>query len=297
MVELESTAAFSLLGGPLHQLGRRLGLVRGGTDTVPLGLTIGLGLWLVILSLSFIQGIAGKLFALDLIAGHARFLVVIPLFFVCESWVDPQMTVSVHSIVQSGVVPPNLLPALDAEVARNNRWKDAWWPDAACFLAAAVPAITRSRLQTFGGSGTYDPSRTALANLVYFYVGLTVFRFLLFRWVWKLGLWGWFLWRVSRLDLHLLASHPDPDGGLGSRQGVHERFTPLIAAISVFGSAALAEAISMGKLTATGVYPWLASVLLVGAVLFLGRCWSSPTSWWQDAPKRWMSIWTSPHAT
>ena len=261
---------FSLLGGPLHQLGCRLGLVRGGTNTVLLGLIIGVGLWLIILVLGFIQGITGRLFTLDLIGGHARFLVVIPLFFMCESWVDPRMGAFVHGIVQSGIVPPKVLPVLDAEVARTGRWKDAWWPEAVCLLAAIVPAITRAKLQSFGQSGTYDPTRTALADLVYFYVGLTVFRFLLFRWVWKLALWGWFLWRVSRLDLHLLPSHPDREGGLGSLQGVHERFTPLIVAISVFESASLAEAISLGQLTFTGVYPWLASVLLVDGVLFLG---------------------------
>ena len=32
---------FSLLGGPLHRLGVRLGLVRGGTNSLPLGLALG----------------------------------------------------------------------------------------------------------------------------------------------------------------------------------------------------------------------------------------------------------------
>jgi len=35
---------FSLLGGPLHGLGCRLGLVRGGTNTVALGLALGMPL-------------------------------------------------------------------------------------------------------------------------------------------------------------------------------------------------------------------------------------------------------------
>ena len=259
-----------MLGGPLHQLGRRLGLVRGGTNTVLLGLTIGAGLWLVALALALMEGVTDRFFTLELIGGHARLLVVIPLFFICESWVDPRMTAFVRTIAQSGIVPLSALPALEAEVVRTSRWKDAWWPDTVCFLAAVVPAVTGSRLQSFGESGAYDPTRTALAALVYFHVGLTVFRFLLFRWVWKLALWGWFLWRVSRLDLHLLPSHPDRDGGLGSLQGVHERFAPLVAAISVLEGASLAEAISLGKLAVTGAYPWLALVLLVDATLFLG---------------------------
>jgi hypothetical protein len=265
----EGIADFSLLGGPFYQLGRRLGLVRG-TNTVLLGLTIGVGLWLIVLTLAFIEGVTDHMFTLRLIAGHARLLVVIPLFFICESWINPRMTAFVRTIAQSGIVPPSALPALDAEVARTNRWKDAWWPEAVCLLAAVVMAVMRSSLQSLGESGVYDPRRTALGALVYFQGGLTLFRFLLFRWVWKLVLWSWFLWRVSRLDLHLLPGHPDRDGGLGSLEGVHERFTPLVVAISVLECSAMAEAISMGTFVVTDVYLWLALVLLLDAALFLG---------------------------
>jgi hypothetical protein len=83
-------------------------------------------------------------------------------------------------------------------------------------------------------------------------------------------MWGWFLWRVSRLDLRLLPGHPDRAGGLGSLEGVHERFTPLVAALSILECAALAESISTGTLAVTAVYPTLALLLLLDGVLFLG---------------------------
>jgi hypothetical protein len=105
---------------------------------------------------------------------------------------------------------------------------------------------------------------------VYFRVGMTLFRFLLFRWAWKLALWNWFLWRVSRLDLRLIPGHPDRDGGLGRLEGVYERFTPLVTALSVIECASLAESISTGTLAATAVYPLLAMILLVDGVVFLG---------------------------
>jgi hypothetical protein len=248
MEKREGIADFSLFGGPLHRLGCRSGLVRG-TNTVLLGLALGVGLWLIVLTLAFIEGVTDHMFTLRLIAGHARLLVVIPLFFICESWVNPRMTAFVRTIAQSGIVPPSALPALNAEVARTNRWKDAWWPEAVCLLAAVVMAVTGSSLQTVGESGVYDPRRAALGALVYFQGGLTLFRFLLFRWVWKLALWSWFLWRVSRLDLHLLPGHPDRDGGLGSLEGVHERFTPLVVAISVLECSALAETNDDGTIT------------------------------------------------
>jgi len=131
-------------------------------------------------------------------------------------------------------------------------------------------AVTGSSLQSLGESGVYDPKRTALAAFVYFQIGLTVFRFLLFRWAWKLALWTWFLWRVSRLDLHLLPGHPDRDGGLGRLEGVHERFTPLVAAISVLECSAMVEAFSSGTFATSDAYLLLALVLLLEAAVVFG---------------------------
>jgi hypothetical protein len=70
--------------------------------------------------------------------------------------------------------------------------------------------------------------------------------------------------------LRQLATAADRAGGLGPLEGVHERFTPLVAALSVLECASLAEAISTGTLPATAVYPWLAMLLLVDGALFLG---------------------------
>jgi len=241
-----------------------------GTDTVRLGLAIGVGLWLVILALALTEGLAGQLFSLKLIGLDARLLVVIPLFFLCETWVTPKMTSFVRTIVKFGIVPPGELPALDADVARNNRLKDAWWPQAVCLLVAVALTVTRTALLTLGKSSDVDLAGTGLAAFVYYSVSLTVFRFLVFLGALRLAQWVWFLWRVSRLDLHLIPGHPDRDGGLGSVQGVQEKFVPLVAAISVLECAAMAEAISTGTFAIANVYPWLALVLLVDAVLFLG---------------------------
>ena len=77
-----------MLGGPLHQLGRRLGLVRGDTNTVPIGLMLGPGLWLAIVTIALIEGVEDRLFDQSLVAGHARLLVTIPCFSrVSPGWV------------------------------------------------------------------------------------------------------------------------------------------------------------------------------------------------------------------
>src|SRR5262245_12971675 len=216
------------------------------------------------------EGLTDRLFSMSLIGAHARLLLAIPLFFIGETWVVPRMAAFAGTIRRSGVVPPGAWPALDSEVARTRRMANWWWPEAVCLLVAILMEVAGWRLQTYGETGTLDPARTSLSFLTYFLAGLTLFRFLVFRWVWKLALWCRFLWRVSRLDLHLIAGHPDREGGLGALEIVHERFTPLIVALSIIECASLAESISTGTLAVGAVYPTLALLLLLDGALFLG---------------------------
>ena len=270
MAPTESLESFSLLGGPLHQVGRTLGLVRGQTDTVLLGIAIGWGLWLLIFVVALLEGVGDRLFAMSLIAGHARLLLVIPLFFVGESWVAPAMAAFAATITRGGLVPPGERPALDAEVLRAGRWTNWWWAEGICLLLAILGQVGGLRLQPYGETGGSDAARTSLTYFLYLHIGLVVFRFLLFRWAWKLVLWARFLWRISRLNLQLIPGHPDRAGGLGSLEGVHERFTPLVAALSVLACASLAESISAGTVAVTAVYPTLAMLLVLDAALFIG---------------------------
>jgi hypothetical protein len=234
-----------------------------------LGLALGWAPWLLIAGLALIEGVADRMLSMALVAGHVRLLLVIPLIFISESWVAPRMAACVATIARYGIVSPDDRPALDAEVSRTRRWANWWWPEVVCVILAVLLDVTGSRLQTYGESSTLDPARDSLSFLVYVHLGLLVFRFLLFRTAWKLALWGFFLWRVSRLELHLIPGHPDRAGGLGSLEGVHERFFPLVAALSVLECAALAESISTGRLAVTAVYPTLALLLLLDVVLFL----------------------------
>jgi hypothetical protein len=199
----------------------------------------------------------------------ARLLLVIPLYFICESLADPRMTAFVHTIVVRGLLSPPAKTALDAEVKRANRRANAWWPEVAWLLIAIALELTGTRLGIYGTTEVADSSRTSLAAVVYFRVGVTLFRFLLFRWGWKLALWSWFLWRLSRLDPRLIPGHLDRMGGLGSLAAVHERFAPLVAAISIIECTALAESISTGTAVIGAVYLLLVMVLVTSGVLFI----------------------------
>ena len=264
---------FSLLGGPLHRLGCRVGLVRDETNTVRLGLALGVIPWFILMGLALIEGAGQQIFSPSVIGIHARLLLAIPLFFLCESLLAPRLEMFVRTLIRSEVVPPHAQPALEAEIARIHRWKDSWVPDAASLLAAVVLSVFASQLHISGTTAAYDPSRAApemtLAGQWYLIVCLTLFRFLMIRWLWQLALWCYFLWRVSRLDLQLIPTHPDGTAGLGYLEVVHTHFTPLILAISVVQAALLAEELSSGTASFEAIYPAFALVLVVVAVLFL----------------------------
>jgi len=265
---------FSLLGGPLHRLGRRLGLVRGATNTTTMGVAIGVFLWFVLLALATIERVGHVAFSLALAGTHVRLLLVIPLCFLCESLVDPRMDAFVGTIARSGVVPEKALPALNSVILRTRRWKDSVWPDALCLLAAALWSMSGLHGALPGMSATFDPSHTVagagISRSWYWIVCLPLFRFLIMRWMWRLGIWWYFLARVAWLELRLVPTHPDGAGGLGFLEVVHAHFLPLIVAISAVQAASFAEEFVTGEIAFETIYPTLISVVLVNIMLFVG---------------------------
>jgi hypothetical protein len=68
-------------------------------------------------------------------------------------------------------------------------------------------------------------------------VSTTIFQFLLGLSLWKWLLWTIFTFRLSRLDLNLVAIHPDGHGGLGFFGLVPVAFAPIsFATVAVIGS-------------------------------------------------------------
>jgi hypothetical protein len=75
---------------------------------------------------------------------------------------------------------------------------------------------------------------------------LPLFQFLCWRWCWRLLIWAWFLWRMSRLDLQLIPTHPDLAGGLGGLGVAHVNLSPLSFGVSAMMVASFAEGVRFG---------------------------------------------------
>ncbi|CAJ0855422.1 hypothetical protein AMST5_00832 [freshwater sediment metagenome] len=263
---------FSLLRGPLHRLGARLGLVRGDTNTVALGVALGWIPWLVLVLLALAEGGATKIFTLPVVGVHARLLLAVPLLFAAETALDATVREFVTLLVRSGVAGPRALPGLEAAAARLHRWKDSWLPDATSLLAATALSLLRVRIR-LSGQGAHETSQefaaTPLAAAWYWFICLPLFRFLLVRWGWRLAFWWVLLRQLATIDLELAPAHPDGVGGLGYLEIVHTRFAALALAISLIVSAIFAEDIASGRIGLKAVYPVLLMTLLIDFVLFV----------------------------
>jgi hypothetical protein len=68
------------------------------------------------------------------------------------------------------------------------------------------------------------------AGFWYVFVSIPLFQFILLRWYLRLFIWFRFLWHVSRLNLHLVPTHPDRAAGLALLGKSAYAFGPILFA-------------------------------------------------------------------
>ncbi|MCJ7681707.1 MAG: hypothetical protein MUP70_13335 [Candidatus Aminicenantes bacterium] len=286
MKEDDRIPEFLLLGGPLYRLGRRLGLVRGGTNTFRMGVSLGLSAWGILMLLALLQGFGHKAISLAVIGIHVRLLVGIPLFFLCETWVAPRMAEFVREIVHCGLVPDAALSNLTSDIQRLGRMKDSWLAETLFILLAFALPLIEPLVGLPGRTGNWETilnqAEGGLTWIHGWWLGfcLPLFRFLLFRWFWRLGLWWHFLWRLGKIDLHLIPTHPDHAGGLGYLEIVQEQFAPLAFAGSAICSASFTENIISGRMAFESLLLLTPLLLILFLALFIGPLFIFSSKLW-----------------
>jgi hypothetical protein len=91
-----------------------------------------------------------------------------------------------------------------------------------------------------------DVSSITMAGHWLDFVSQPLFNFLVFRWLWRILLWSLFLWRVSRIDLDLVPTHPDGAAGLGFLGALHGVFGAFLIPLSITVAARGAEWVQYG---------------------------------------------------
>lgn len=283
---------FSLvLGGPIYQIWRRLFLA--GPALELLGrrmIAIPLVAWLPLLLLTVYERLAigpgvRVPFLYDF-ESHVRFLVAIPLLLVAELVVHERIRTVVRHFLDSGVITRDVLPGFQAAVDRALRVRNAFVFELALLVLVfgfgwvlweSSSAVTRSTSTWYAiVDGTHQ--RSTFAGWWNVHVSVPIFQFLLLRWYFRILVWSLFLWRVSRLDLRLTATHPDRAGGLGLLADVADAFAPLIVAQSAFLSALIGSRILFHGRTLVSFQYEITAFVVLQLLLVLGPlCVFSPT--------------------
>jgi hypothetical protein len=229
-------------GGPVDRFEHRVGLRRGDVrdPAREAAAVIALG-WLPLLALEVLQ----RLTAGDwdpLLAHfevHVRPLVAAPLILVAGAIIGERARHGVDYLVEHAIVPEDRRDDLRRLRARAVALRDS----AVVEVGLVVLAVWMALL------GARPESDAAPLRLWHTFVSLPLYRYVLLRMLWRWLLWAFFLWRLSRLDLRLLASHPDRVGGLGPLLGPSSSFGMVVMAVSAASAASWATLLTRTDLT------------------------------------------------
>ncbi len=244
--ELVESVPFSLFEGDLvSRWFARLGMgsYRVGDlikrSLLMVGLTwVPLALLAIVADVHWVQPRGQNLF-LDF-AAYGQLLIGLPMFIVAERLIDRHTRDTARYFLTTGVVEPidaERLLHLNRRVGRLRRQVRI---DLVCVgLAYAItsawmiPELYNDRVtwHAMGAVGQRQ-SLTWPGWLELLFVGpMTTYWWL--RWAGKIGIWSWYLYRLSRLRLNIVASHPDRTGGIGFLSDVQTKFGLVILAYGI----------------------------------------------------------------
>jgi hypothetical protein len=138
--------------------------------------------------------------------------------------------------VECRVVAPEDMSKFDAAVEAAMRARNSIWLEIALLLLAYTVGQWTWRKGVASGAATWYavPTGTGLhltlAGHWYAFVSIPIFQFILLRWYLRLVIWFLLLWRISRLNLHLVPTHPDHAGGIAFLGRTTYAFSPIVFA-------------------------------------------------------------------
>lgn len=267
---------FLLGDGRLSQGLERIGLVREKQLCASRTAVAAAGLcWLPLLLLAAAQGLAwvGRVevpLLKDFLA-YGRFLLAVPVLILAEVIVGKRLGLAAAELRRSPILVPEDTPTFDALLTTAvARWRGRRVNVVLLVLTYAVTAWSfwevRDKL-TVGWY--YAESDLSLAGWWHLLVSMPLLRFLMVRWLWRLGLWAWVLWRMSRLRLALRPTHPDRAGGLAFLGATQAGFAVVTFAASVQLACVIADEVSYRGADLMAFKPQVIAFVALAVVVLL----------------------------
>src|ERR1700733_7660913 len=251
---LKEPPDFSLvLGGPLYQMFRRAHLTGPTLELLRRRvLFFILVCWVPLAVLSWFEahflGGTKLSFARDILT-HVRFLVALPVMILGEVIVYQRIGPAVKRFIECHVVTPEDLPKFYVAIDSAMRMRNSVIAEIALLAFVFTAGIWiwwhRIAIDVASWYASSEGLRMHLTPAGYWFafVSVPIFQFMWRRWYIRILIWFWFLFRVSRLRLQLLAAHPDRAGGLGFLGKSSYAFTPLLFAQGALAAGQIANRI------------------------------------------------------
>ena len=263
-------------GGPGDAVLRRLGLRPLGVGARRTAMILAAVSWVPLLVLSAIQGVAidGRQipFLYDL-AAHVRFLVAIPVLILAEIPIGFRLRRAAAHFVTAGLVGPDDYARYAGIVRDTQRLRDSRVAELCVFVAAYFTAYGVLTQAGFQGGDTWftggPQAGLTLPGYWYGLVGIPIFQFLLYRWLYRMFVWGWFLKRLTTLDLQLSPTHPDGAAGLAFLGKACLPFGTLLFATSAVVSSAIATRVLFSGAALERFQLSYAALIVVALAVFL----------------------------
>lgn len=270
-------------GGLMQKLSQRLALRLGLELSVRVRIVGFLVItWVPLLLLALIEGRAlgtspKESLLLDF-GTYVRFFLGVPLLIIAEMVIGPRLREAGLQFIQGGFVRPEDYPAYDQAIARVKRWRESHAAEL-IILGVAVAGAWLFTAETLTGDAIATwRSPNAPGNylgvsftaLWYRLIALPILQFFWYRWLWRLLVWGGFLWTVSRLNLSLVGTHADQAGGLGFLATAHTSLGIFAVALSSVLSAEAAFLVVFENVDIQNFKVTFIAILVIVELFLLG---------------------------
>lgn len=227
---------FSLVRGGLIDRGlRKAGLVEPASRLALTAAIFALVGWapMVLFALAQRRAVGGPGMVLHDLQVYARFWIGVPLLVLADGIVGHRLSTALRYLFDAGMVTKDNREPVERALERTARLRDSIW-EALVIVFAYLAVLAEYKVsvsqlgpawRTLPGAG---PGTLSLAAWWYLLVGAPIFNILLFRWLWRLGLWSLLLLGLARASLRVAPSHPDRAGGLGPLASAHGAFAIIV---------------------------------------------------------------------
>jgi hypothetical protein len=214
-------------------------------------------------------------FLVDIIQ-YARFFIALPCAIAVGNYINPRLEGVLNSFLKGGFVTSHDRPRFDSAIRRAKTLASSLTVEFVILALVYAYAWLGLHRSSSAGLSSWTHARTGAnvpqspADWWFLCVSMPLLLFGWFLWLWRLGVWTYLLFRISRLGLRVLATHPDGAGGLNFVNVSMRRFAVLIFAISSILCASIGEEIVFNGARLKSYELELASFFLVCLAVTLG---------------------------